>query len=102
MKAIALFLVLCTAGCFGAQYDAINQDADRRTRSLDQQCRENMTDWCTMQYALIQRQREQELNDVEARRQAFGQAMQNMGGRNRRNVHCTTQMIGNYAHTNCN
>jgi hypothetical protein len=102
MKYLVLLVVLCTTGCFGAQYDAINQDANRRSHSLDAQCRENMTDWCTMQYALIQRQREQELNDLEARRHAFGQAMQNMGNHRRQNVHCTTQMIGNYAHTNCN
>jgi hypothetical protein len=105
MKFLVLLAALCMAGCFGAQYDAINADANRRMSALDAQCKENMTDWCVTQYALIQRQREQELNDLEARRHAFSQSMQEagrqMGGGNRRNVHCTTQYIGQFAHTDC-
>lgn len=68
MKYLVLLVVLCTTGCFAAQYDAINDEANAHMHSLDSQCKQNMTDWCIMQYALVQRQREQELNDLEGRR----------------------------------
>jgi len=103
---IVMVVAFCVTGCFGAQYDSINQNANRRMRTLDSQCRTNMTEWCRMQYVLVQRQREQELNDLEARRHAFGEAMQNAGRsmshRNRQNINCSSQTIGTYTYTNCN
>ena len=105
MKTFLLIVIaLCATGCFGTQYDSINDNAEQKLRQVNSLCKDDMTAWCHTQYALIQRQREQELNDLEARRHAFSQTMQQWGKsrQHRHNVQCTTQVIGNYAYTDCN
>jgi len=80
MKKIVLIVFVCfMPGCFAAQYNAINRQAEEKNRALDEQCKINMTDWCVMQYALIQRQREIDLDDVQRRQAATAEAIRSSG-----------------------
>lgn len=109
---IICFALIGTTGCFAAQYDAINDEANNHMHALDNQCKQNMTEWCRTQYMLVQRQREQELNDLEARRHHFAHIMQEMGKgmqenarrnqeRQQQSVQCTSTRVLNTVWTNC-
>jgi len=97
---IICFALTGTTGCFAAQYDAINNEANNHMHALDSQCKQDMTEWCRTQYMLVQRQREQELNDLEARRHHAAQLWQQSWSP-RHGRTCTTQVVGDIAYTSC-
>jgi uncharacterized protein YceK len=72
-KFIVLLIMVSVllTGCFAAQRDAINQEANERLHSLDSQCKYNMTDWCLVQYQIILNDRDRALNDVSTRQANF-------------------------------
>jgi hypothetical protein len=69
--------MLC--GCFAAQRNQININADNRLRELDAQCKDNMTDWCIVQYDMVQRNREQELQDISRRQRETAESIREAG-----------------------
>ena len=77
-SALALVgLAYSLTGCFAMQYDAINAQASARLQELDRQCRSNMTEWCVMQYYIVQSDKDRAIADLEVRRAIFAQGMQN-------------------------
>lgn len=70
---------MCAYGCFGAQRDAINNDANAKIHNLDLQCKENMTDWCVVQYQIVENNRQNQLNDVSIRQQNTAEAVSHSG-----------------------
>lgn len=103
-KALVLILALPMVGCFAAQRDAINEEANYRLQTLDRQCRTNMTEWCRTQYEIVERNRSQELSDLEARRHHTAEILSHVGDgfqQQQNTVHCTTSYVGSYAYTNC-
>jgi hypothetical protein len=105
MFIMMLMFVFVAAGCFAAQRDEINAKFDNQGRSLDAQCRSNMTDWCLAQYQILENRRGQELNDLSQRRRAFADAMseagRNMSNNSNNTIRCTSTTYGNVINTNC-
>ena len=108
---LVIAILLTLTGCFGAQRQAINDNANNRIHELDDQCREHMTDWCLVQYRLIENERERGVADVDYRQQQTAESIRRAGeGFNRQSapsapstsVQCMSNTIGRTTYTNCN
>ena len=105
-----LVIIIATfifAGCFAAQRNSVNEEADNKLRALDVQCKSNMTDWCMLQYQQVEAWRARELNDISNRQALTVQSINNANANfqnnlnNNRQINCTSQTIGNQTYTNC-
>lgn len=67
-KLITLILIMsfCSAGCYASQRDALNSSFKEQSAVLDYQCKNNMTEWCAMQYATLHARHEQDLRSDDA------------------------------------
>lgn len=84
-------LFLASTGCFAIQRDTINREADWRLQNLNAQCMQTMTEWCRVQYQIIESSRERDLADLAERRAMFVQSMQNVGASLQHNgTQCST------------
>lgn len=86
-------------GCFAQQRNQINAVADHHLQLLDQQCKENMTDWCRIQYQLIERDRERKLDEVSSAQENFSRSMRSIGNQGKE---CSCYNIGARANCSCN
>lgn len=104
-RLLLLLLATSCVGCFAAQRDAINEDADRHLHTLDAECKEHMTDWCIVQYNIVQQNRDNALTDLAARRAQAAHILSHMGDGFQRqaptNIRCITNTYSGMAYTTC-
>lgn len=103
MKLILIALVSLSSGCLQMAQADINESANNHIRALDRECKENMTDWCKMQYERVESIRQNELNDAFLVAQARARIFQEMGRNHtvRVEANCTTDRYGQTLYTQC-
>jgi len=50
---LAIMCIIQCTGCYASQRDNINAYFDRSITALDSQCKQNMNQWCRMQYQIL-------------------------------------------------
>ncbi len=74
MKYLYCILPLFIINCIPYQINNVNSQADQANQNLDQQCKDNMTDWCKMQYQHVENWRTEQLVNIENQREAYANA----------------------------
>lgn len=78
-KALALVAVLASVfgtGCLQMRQASINSAADEQIAALDAECKKDMTDWCVMQYQMVESRRSQALADATVQHALAAQQLQ--------------------------
>lgn len=99
MKNVVIALIaFMSTGCLQMAQAEINESANAHIRALDRECKENMTEWCRIQYERVERIRQNAFRVAQER----ARIMQEMGrSMQRPTVHCTSNVVGDYVYTQC-
>lgn len=113
-KFLLIIITFILTGCFTAQRDQVNKNADFNKFDLEakcadwqsyciqqnsQACLNRVESYCEQQFVLIEQRRHEELEDISERRRIFSQSMQNFG---KRNTNCMSRIAGDRIYTDCN
>jgi hypothetical protein len=74
---LALTMATLGTGCLQMAQSSINNTANAKRASLDAECKQNMSDWCVVQYRLVEEQRANDIADATMRHQMAAQQIAN-------------------------